>query len=619
MKKIYLLIGLSLLMLTSCGKQEITPKQQTNTFNEFEPTQEPQKKVNLEYIITNPKETIKIHYFNKYQEGTNPILCEISKNIVIYDDIYNSIENGHYMDKFLCVNYAENKGGYLNTFNSGIYAYLLNETKDEEFSFETNYYPNVTEIVGHFYKDGKEVKINKDELSKKVDESFYISDDDIDNLYNKNIYEYYGFDEMYVFVNVKDKYVIGYHTKKLNDDYRIEITTCYDYKTLNKDFGINKFSDFTKDFFVNNFTNYTFEECEGLKTSYKEIELNGQKTFMILDKYQGEYSEQNFECFQNYEPNLEDEMKIVGYSTIENLEEYYKGKIVDYNTYVELTKTLNLEQTYDNEDQNYLIILYGNPHSFFEFDLAHIEENEDNISLFYREDNYGLMGSGSGKYIVIPTTKEVGTKIELNKCLTEDDVKDIGNYAKVKEYLMTVDKPVIYFYPTKNNTKVDVTLDFNGKLTCTYPKYNNSWKIIANKDGTIFDEKGLSYNYLYWEGIPNNKFNMSKGYCVKGENTAQFLEEKLSELGLTRKEANEFIVYWLPKMETNKYNVITFQDKDYIDNAKLNINPNPDTLIRVFMTYYSSDKYVDIEPQKLITPTRKGFTVVEWGGSELNK
>ena len=45
---------------------------------------------------------------------------------------------------------------------------------------------------------------------------------------------------------------------------------------------------------------------------------------------------------------------------------------------------------------------------------------------------------------------------------------------------------------------------------------------------------------------------------MKGEDTAKFLEGALAELGLTEKEANTFIMYWLPQMENNPYNVISF-------------------------------------------------------------
>ncbi len=48
----------------------------------------------------------------------------------------------------------------------------------------------------------------------------------------------------------------------------------------------------------------------------------------------------------------------------------------------------------------------------------------------------------------------------------------------------------------------------------------------------------------------------------------------------------------------------------------LTVSPAPDTQIRVFMTYYSSDTPVDIPEQELPHHERNGFTLVEWGGSE---
>jgi len=103
------------------------------------------------------------------------------------------------------------------------------------------------------------------------------------------------------------------------------------------------------------------------------------------------------------------------------------------------------------------------------------------------------------------------------------------------------------------------------------------------------------------------------------EYTAVFLEKALFKLGLTRKEANEFIVYWLPQMQDNPYNIISFQSDVYTEAAKLDVSPKPDTLIRVFMAWKPSDSYVTIEEQELDAPDRKGFTVVEWGGAKSVK
>ena len=177
-------------------------------------------------------------------------------------------------------------------------------------------------------------------------------------------------------------------------------------------------------------------------------------------------------------------------------------------------------------------------------------------------------------------------------------------------------KPVIYLYP-EVETDVSVKLILDGRLTCTYPAYNTGWQVTAAPDGTLTDAKGQTYNYLYWEGETNARWDMTEGFCIKGEDTAAFLEDSLEKLGLNRKEANEFIVYWLPLMEQNPYNIISFQTDIYTDAAKLEVTPAPDTVIRVFMTFQASDYMIRLLPQKLTAPERSGFTVIEWGGTEV--
>lgn len=178
-------------------------------------------------------------------------------------------------------------------------------------------------------------------------------------------------------------------------------------------------------------------------------------------------------------------------------------------------------------------------------------------------------------------------------------------------------KPVIYLYP-QEETRVRVQLDFDGTLTSTYPAYGEGWTVDASPDGTLTDPAtGREYYCLFWEGISGTAYDFSTGFCIPGENTAAFLEEALAGLGLTNKEADEFIIYWLPKMEGNPYNLISFQTTAYTDSASLTIDPAPDTLIRVFMAWRGLDQPVEVEPQTLTAPGRTGFTAVEWGGAEV--
>lgn len=213
-------------------------------------------------------------------------------------------------------------------------------------------------------------------------------------------------------------------------------------------------------------------------------------------------------------------------------------------------------------------------------------------------------------------------------CTFENAWLDESSYGHVEADMLTIEvgttqldpmvayKPVIYLYP-EEETRVSVKLSLDGELLCTYPAYNTGWQVTAAPDGTLTDARGQTYSYLYWEGRLRADWNREEGFCVKGSDTAAFLEDALAQLGLNRREANEFIVYWLPLMEQNPYNIIAFQTEAYTDAAALHIDPVPDTLIRVFMTWESSKDYVNLKPQALTAPTRTGFTVVEWGGTQI--
>lgn len=178
-------------------------------------------------------------------------------------------------------------------------------------------------------------------------------------------------------------------------------------------------------------------------------------------------------------------------------------------------------------------------------------------------------------------------------------------------------KPVIYLYPEQER-EVTVALDFDGTLTTTYPAYKNGWTVIAQPDGTLMDpDTGREYYCLFWEGLIDTRYDFSAGFVVPGKETAAFLEEVLGEVGLTEQEANEFIIYWLPRMEGNAYNLIAFQQEAYTDSARLRITPEPDTVLRVFMAWKALDAPMEIPAQELESAVRTGFTLVEWGGAEI--
>lgn len=189
------------------------------------------------------------------------------------------------------------------------------------------------------------------------------------------------------------------------------------------------------------------------------------------------------------------------------------------------------------------------------------------------------------------------------------------------EYEGSEDKPIIYLYPTEE-TKVNVILWRSENLSYTYPKYNlEKWRnVIAQPNWDLLDlDTNRKLYALYREWKTYNKDNFDEGFVVAWKDIIPFLEEKLEILWLNEREAEEFIIYWLPQMEWNEWNLIRFETiEEQNNNMPLIIIPTPDTLIRVMMDWKAIDEPIKISEQELTTPERIWFTIVERWGSPRN-
>ena len=195
-------------------------------------------------------------------------------------------------------------------------------------------------------------------------------------------------------------------------------------------------------------------------------------------------------------------------------------------------------------------------------------------------------------------------------------------------------KPVLYLYPQKER-QLAVTLDVEGELGTVYPAPERqvqteegtraSWTISAAPDGTLTDASGRTYPSLFWDG-PVSLTSPEQGFVVAREDAVPFLEEKLGQLGLSDKEAADFITYWAPRIRANEYTFVSFDASVYTQRASYSFTDEagasvtPDTFIRVFMTIREADANTVVQPQTFAPPpTRTGFTAVEWGGAQRHK
>ncbi len=178
-------------------------------------------------------------------------------------------------------------------------------------------------------------------------------------------------------------------------------------------------------------------------------------------------------------------------------------------------------------------------------------------------------------------------------------------------------KPVIYLYPEKTST-VRVQVEPTGGFTKVEPAYpEGGWVVNATPESILTNSAdGKVYPYLFWEGIAYNYTKPTEGFVLSKENVHRDMVTLLARMGMNKKESTDFLEFWEEKLKVKPYVFVTFVPQSEFDKmAPLTVEPKPDTVIRVFMDYTPLDAPINVKPQQINTPERKGFTVVEWGGA----
>ena len=459
------------------------------------------------------------------------------------------------------------------------------------------------------------------------------------NLYNVNTKKesklningnYYNYGLIYDSFN-KELLGITYYKKFNSDEYEFDNLVLYNLKTNKEDLE-NKYSDIIggNNGYISASEDYETDEEEEYKAylidinkNYKVIkevkdecprfEVIGNKNNSLILEKSGCYDLPSYELytFDNKLLFSGDEYEFEAKESNVQFLDNKKLVVMDYSG-----KEIKKSKEYDKT-----IALY---HDYFvavknnKIYVGKIDGFEKELGTWNKNYEFNAFLSG---YYMKNEDKEEGLFIVFNK--DEDtadeyyfypgtgktgvikDIKDEHNYAK----------PVLYLYPTKK-TKVNVTFDNPSALTTTYPKFKNSWNVTAYPSGDLYDKNGNYYYALYWEEKENHNIDFKEGFYVTKDNAIKFLEEKLSLIGLNAKEKNEFIMYWLPILEKNEKNLVYFELTEERNNYnKLNINPKPDSMLRVAIHVKKVNKYTKVKEQKLTRFNRVGFTAVEWGGT----
>jgi len=195
------------------------------------------------------------------------------------------------------------------------------------------------------------------------------------------------------------------------------------------------------------------------------------------------------------------------------------------------------------------------------------------------------------------------------------------NFSRTVRYEL-MKKPVIYLYP-EENTDVSVRLQAKGDLTFTYPEITSGWDFSCDPDGTLRKE-GSTYRYLFWESeqtIPSELFAKNSGKIAKGHEASEYLEMQMKQFGMTSEERADFITFWGPILQTKSNLYIYLLFNEVCDEfASLDITPKPTEIGRFYVLWAEvpDDYNPPLETQTVPRMKRDGFTVLEWGGAEVD-
>lgn len=178
-------------------------------------------------------------------------------------------------------------------------------------------------------------------------------------------------------------------------------------------------------------------------------------------------------------------------------------------------------------------------------------------------------------------------------------------------------KPALYLYP-EQPTQLSVKLSPFGKLTESIPEYGNGWNNLTAYPSGEINYQGKSYPYLYYEAQIEKVKIPQEGFVVAKNDLGGLFAKILPPLGLNPKEAQEFQDFWLANLLANPapYFFVGILPREEIEQIEpISFSQNPQTFIRLRLYFEPLKGPVPVtEPTLPLSPTRQGFTAVDWGG-----
>ncbi len=193
--------------------------------------------------------------------------------------------------------------------------------------------------------------------------------------------------------------------------------------------------------------------------------------------------------------------------------------------------------------------------------------------------------------------------IPFQSCNPDEDEIDTSGY---------VYKPNLYIYPKeKMDLSVKLLFPKGGKILISIPEYGAGWNVSVDTNGLIND----SCSYLFYESTQPDIWQREYGWIIQADDLEAFFRQNMTDYGFKGREIDDFIDYWIPRLNEYPFYSIYPQTKTLIDDViELDFSKQPDNILRLFYVIKGHNQF----QEQLLAPEIDGFSrdayfVTEWG------
>lgn len=165
--------------------------------------------------------------------------------------------------------------------------------------------------------------------------------------------------------------------------------------------------------------------------------------------------------------------------------------------------------------------------------------------------------------------------IPFHSCEPDDDhyvvEDDSTNHAR---------KPNIYIYPEqKIELGLELFFPIGGRILVSIPEYGNGWNVSVDTTGLINN----NYSYLFYESTQPDIWQRNNGWVIKKTELESFFRANMTDYGFYGQEIEDYIEYWIPRLDKYSYYSIFPQTKELINDAiEFSFSLEPDNILRLF-------------------------------------